>query len=179
MAELDLTLQRLWEEHLTGLQAVSVQAAQARSELDEARSTVERLTAAVAALRPPDDAALSRRRVGEVDQPESLVRARRGREHERTVREARALLDTAQNRVRSLQARLVDLGSREAEALRTTVERARTEVRLALVRRAVYDHALLARHPQGHLVAGLLDRSEPSLPDWAGTDADSGIGRAA
>ncbi|MGH3887184.1 MAG: hypothetical protein ACRDSZ_11575 [Pseudonocardiaceae bacterium] len=120
---------------------------------------------------PPDrDAPL--RRMGEVDQPLELIRDRRDREHQRAVARLRERREHADDEVTAARRRQVDLSV--ALASRWAQDEARLHRLHAtfLRARAIYDHALLQRHPLPDLVRPELDMTVPPVPEWPSDSTD-------
>jgi hypothetical protein len=143
-----------WAEH-------GAAARQARTDLPVA----EQALADALATRPDPDAP-PERRLGEERRPEALVRARRLREHERAVEVARqeqlcvrARLWTSEQEQARLRSQ-VDNFHRQAV---DQVYRLRASYQRGL---AIYDRALLRRHPDGDLLRDLLVTRDPALPEW-------------
>lgn len=129
---------------------------------------IEKLAAEVHAVRTnaPDPNARPVRRLGERHQSEEVVRNRRLREHRQELgrlnvqqRDAQEELDRAQRKRARLKAEIV--GIRES-AIRRAFHLQATFLR----DEALYQRALLARHPLSDLLRPLLDREAPQLPDW-------------
>ena len=167
MDDRDLVLQRIWAEHVERTTQLVAQAEQVvvvlvplRAEADRARRDRESVDAV------PLTAVLGERRFGEDRADDLLVRRRRQRDHDRRTGAAAGRLTRAEAEVAAAEAQLARLVAERSADLRRTVQEGRTAVRLALSRRGVYDVALLARHPHGHLVGPVLDQSAPPLPGW-------------
>lgn len=120
---------------------------------------------------PPDRAA-PLRHAGETHQPVELIRDRRDRQHERVVAKVRQRQKDADHEVAAARQRRAAL---EAElAVRWAHGKARVGRLHATFQRtrAIYDHALLRRHPLQELVRPVLDTTIPPLPEWPGDPAD-------
>lgn len=125
----------------------------------------EQRLAEVLASRPGPDAPLERR-LGEERRPEALVRARRLREHERAVEAARRerwLLCDERSAAEQERARLRVGVERAHQRAVDQVHRLRASYQRDL---AIYDQALLRRHPDGELLRDLLVTRDLLPPEW-------------
>jgi len=110
---------------------------------------------------------LRERRLAEAGYPESLVRARRLADHERSwVKAELEYLDAARRLSESERVATVlrDAVARQAAVARM---RARREYEHACRRVAVYWRQLLRAHPHGPLLNGRINSAGPALPAWA------------
>lgn len=141
--------------------------AQKRAELSAAQEELRTLEG----NRPGPGTAPERRRGDEL-QTDDIVRARRAREQAARENTASAKVEALTRDLAAGQQERANLAA-QINALRAkaradvAVLRATAEVRLA-----VYDHALLRRHPDADLVRRLLDDSLPGLPGWLAEDRD-------
>jgi hypothetical protein len=141
--------------------------AQKRAELSAAQDKLR----TIEGNRPGPGTAPERRRGDEL-QTDDIVRARRAREQAARENTASAKIEALTRDLATGQQERADLVAR-INALRAKARadvaalRATAEVRLA-----VYDHALLRRHPDADLVRRLLDDSLPGLPGWLAEDQD-------
>ena len=145
-----------------------------RRELVSLRHRIPKLRAAVEraeqALREAEaerpDPANPERRPGDRDASPELVLERRRREHRRRLDRARTALGQAQAALEhdELAAQVLeteldgghDLAASRAQRSRATFKR----------KRAIYDRALLHRHPDRRVMDGLLDDGLPPFPSW-------------
>jgi hypothetical protein len=120
---------------------------------------------AAAEARRPDPTRPLRRR-GETNQSEEVVRARRQREYDRRLQPLRDRLDRLANE----ETDQIDRRDRMAATLAALdAERERVErwvTSMQLHARAIYDQALLRRHPYGDHVGPLMDGARVTLPAW-------------
>ncbi|MFG1926555.1 hypothetical protein [Cryptosporangium sp. NPDC048952] len=98
--------------------------------------------------------------------PEDVVRDRYRRRRDRNrsalLNERDRLQQALKKHDGAKAARSAELGKLGAE----TVRDAERQYQLFRARRAAYDHALIARHPDGLMLAHQLDTSDPPKPDW-------------
>ncbi|WP_127504178.1 hypothetical protein [Actinoplanes solisilvae] len=166
-------------EYLANVFRVRAECAEA---IDDATRRVQRLGHDIADLRArlidvrtrtaeterrkPSTTGPPEREPGDRHHPDDLVRARRVREH------AKRLAELIAER-RDLEEKLRRAGQEQSET-RSRIEAWRrrpgeAETRFAATfwrERALYDQALLRRHPQADLVRPILDNAIPRLPPW-------------
>ncbi|RSM65236.1 hypothetical protein DMH04_49615 [Kibdelosporangium aridum] len=140
-------------------------AAQA-ARLELAKTEFSQAEANLAALVEPTEEELGEARFGEERRSATAIQRRRRREFEARRRELKAAVAACAGRVES------------AEGVVTRInERIRREVKVASVRvirlhehahrrLATYHRVLIRFHPDGELVAAVLDSSQPELPEW-------------
>jgi hypothetical protein len=159
--------ERARRDMLADVEPVQQQLAALRAELagcgDKAAGLRKRLDAMPDS---PDEAALTRRTVVEQHADETLVRARRQREHD--ARRARLVAEEelAAAKVRALaveEARLAGLIGAREQMLDTRVRQLHEHT---LRRCATYRHHLVRKHPDGNALIPFLDLALPALPDW-------------
>jgi hypothetical protein len=134
------------------------------SEIDRHRNDLRRLEEQIDAIRtePVDE----RRMPGERTTPSNLVRLRRRRERDRSLAPLRLLRDRLNEQLGRLEG---DRESMQVELQRIQQQFAirANRIHLAVIReRAVYDQALLHRHPHRFLLAENLDPTIKPLPRW-------------
>ncbi len=163
-------LDRSEREHrhmLTDLEPVQRQLAALRAETASGNEKVAEIRKRLGAMPEKlDEAALTRRTVVEQHTDETLVRARRQREHD--ARRARLMAEEEQaiTKVRSLaveEARLAGLINAREHILATRVRQLHEHT---LRRCAIYRHHLVRKHPDGSALIPFLDLALPALPDW-------------
>jgi hypothetical protein len=165
----------LWVRHLEEIEGHGRELARLDGQLTSMRSALQEARSELAhrqAAGPNPDAPV--RKPGEADAPIELVRARRMREHQRSVDAARQRYERASEAVAAAEAQHAFLNAEIADRREITVARTWRLHATSRRIRAIYDGALLRRHPQHALVRAALDLSGPPLPDWA---ADDGPGR--
>lgn len=113
-----------------------------------------------------DEAALTLRNAVEQHISETLVRARRQREHDAKRAKVAAELQQAVEKVRALrveQARLLEMITTREQILAARVRQLHEHT---LRRCATYRHHLGRKHPDGNALIPYLNLALPSLPDW-------------
>lgn len=147
-------------------------------DLDRRLALVLAKLARLVAAKPPADGR-PERHLGERDRPEELVRIRRARDHAKevaTLTAERTALERERRAARQRRERV----RAHVQALRRHAVEAQNRFEATFYReRAVYDQALLRRHPQAALVRPMLDGSLPPVPRWqyAATGRDQREGR--
>ncbi|MBL8929297.1 MAG: hypothetical protein JNL54_04160 [Kineosporiaceae bacterium] len=163
----DLALQRIWADHVGRTSRIVAAADELVARLGVLRALAERARHDLQAVDGvPLATVLAERRFGEERADDLLVRRRRQRDHDRRTTAAADRLARAEAAVAADEAELARLVVARAADLRWTVQQGRNTVRIALSQRGVYDAALVARHPHGHLVRAALDATAPPLPGW-------------
>ncbi|MFC0541923.1 hypothetical protein [Kutzneria chonburiensis] len=143
---------------------------------DELSAAANALTSVEASA--PDPTAPPEYRPGDERHPDDRVRARRMREHERAVNRARAHHRGVQEALTASLATQADLRAR-IEQLRTEAASEAAGMRaLVMAQQALYDTALLRRHPDAELLRRLLDAGEPDLSTWLGSLSSDDIEEA-
>ncbi|MEU7791904.1 hypothetical protein AB0B11_00615 [Micromonospora tulbaghiae] len=146
-----------------------------RAELPLLHDNLAALESALAAAeaRHREAGAGVERRMGERFQPEELIRARRAREHARRLDPQRRARDQARAEIQAAQRRLAELRVRIDGLFQHAVGVAwRLRARCSR-EQALYDEALLRRHPDGDLLRDLLDTRPPDLPRWVHEPAEA------
>jgi len=152
---------------LTDLEPVHRQLAALRAGIAGGNDQVAAIRERLGAMpEKPDEAALTCRTVVEQHADETLVRARRQREHD--ARRARLVTEEqeAVAKVGGLaveEARLAGLLSTREQILATRVRQLHEHT---LRRCATYRHHLVRKHPDGSALIPFLDLALPVLPDW-------------
>jgi hypothetical protein len=106
------------------------------------------------------------RRRGEATQREEIVRARRQREFDASVGPIRVRLDALQSARKEQMDRRDDAAARLAAIAAERVRVERWISAMQLHARAIYDQALIDRHPHGGHVGPLLEGATLDLPPW-------------
>lgn len=122
-------------------------------------------TVVVTEARTPDPTAPPTARHGDRFQSEAVIRGRRQREHGTTLTRARGTRDTLRQQLAEARDIRADLRARLGDLRRQAVADAEELRAAVLAQQALYDQALLRRHPDGELLAPLLDTD---VPDVAG-----------
>jgi hypothetical protein len=162
-------LDRAEREHrhmLKDLEPVHHQLAGVRQDIAGGEEQVTEIHKRLGAIREPDEAALTQRNAVEQHIPDSLVRARRQREHDDRRGRVQAELDQALARLRGLrveEARITRMILTREQILATRVGQLHEHT---LRRCATYKHHLVRRHPDGQALIPFLDLALPALPDW-------------
>jgi hypothetical protein len=134
------------------------------------RDLADRTTEALRAAAAPDEAELSRRRAGEQDLPDELVRQRRVVERERVAAAAKSARADVQLRLDATlaeQAHLEAQQQNQADVARSRVLRLVDHAdRLA----AIYRRALVRRHPQREALVDRWSTELASPPAWVLAD---------
>jgi hypothetical protein len=164
---------------------------QLRSQLQqEAVALAEGIAAEVAVIGPLEDRRVvleeelrdlaERRRVsdgrpdadlrltGEENTPITTVRRRRGRSYDRRTSELRSALSEVAAQLAQHEVSKAGLQVRLDRARADFASRAEQVHQETLARRALYDRALMHRHPQRYQLTDRLDMTVKDLPDWVG-----------
>ncbi|HKS48253.1 MAG TPA: ATP-binding cassette domain-containing protein [Amycolatopsis sp.] len=165
--------EREWIEREAGWAGDQQRLAASVTELAQAERELARAEAELAELPPrPTGEELTRRRLGEAQRPERIVRLRRFREHagrraqlKREVRAARARVDEVEQEVAAIR----DLLERHALVALARVRRLHEYTHLRL---ASYRRRLVRGHRYGPLVNQAMDMLDPRFPEWARETGD-------
>lgn len=115
----------------------------------------------------PAEHVLTARRLAEAHHPESLIRARRTADHERSRDAVEAEYESAQHAASNARSAVAEI-AKLIEARQTAAQiRARQCHEHAWRRVAVYWRQLVRSHPDGAVLNEQLKPVGPDLPDWA------------
>ncbi|MDQ2876251.1 MAG: ATP-binding cassette domain-containing protein, partial [Actinomycetota bacterium] len=138
--------------------------AAARSALEWAASAFDRETGMLAE-RP------GRRRLGEEDQPGTVIAQRRRRDFEKLLDRARAGVTRAEAEVRAIEGEVAGALHEAEQHHQAAVIRVHRQHEYVHRRLARYRRALVRAHPDGAWVNLMLGTPAPEIPGWALPDA--------
>jgi hypothetical protein len=159
--------EREHRQTLTDLEPVQRRLAALRQEIAGSSEKAARIRERLGAVpEKPDEAVLTRRTAVEQHTAETLVRARRQREHD--ARRARLMAEEEQavREVRSLTAEEADLAGLVSAREQILAAQIRQLHEHTLRRCATYQHHLVRKHPDGNALIPFLNLARPALPDW-------------
>jgi hypothetical protein len=141
--------------------------------LEDVRGRLER-----AERERPSRTGPPEREPGDRHHDEAMARTRRTREHARRIAELSEERKQLEQRLREIGRKREEIIARNETLRRKAVESEQRYAAVFVHERAVYDRALLRRHPLGDLVGPLLDNRIPRLEVWrhalAGGDRRAG-----
>lgn len=159
--------EREYRQMLIDIEPVFRQLAALRQDIEAAEEKVTEIRERLDSIPPlPAEAVLASRNVVEQHADETLVRARRLREHD--ARRAKVLAEEQQavEKIRALrieEARLTEMIAAREQILATRVRQLHEH---ALGRCSTYMRHLVRKHPDGAALIPFLYLARPALPDW-------------
>jgi hypothetical protein len=165
----------LWETFFVAHAHRQARLAELRSELVNAHAEqrfAEQDIARVGAVPSPGTV---RAGPGELahERPPELVLRRRTREHARETAVAHGRVESARTRIAGTEREIARLTEQDTEHQHVTAVREHRAMTRFVAERALYDAALVRRHPDGTQLAPLLDRTPPPLTAWAEAGLDA------
>ena len=173
LREYDQASARVFREYTeqTGPRWSNLESVRRRIEVIIGQIEQARTDLATAERRRPAPGSEPVRRLGDERRSPQLVAARRNRDFDREVSRERDALRRLEETERSLRTQNADLGAQIATLHRDAAARVaalRTEF---AERQAIYNYALIRRHPEPDVLLALLEIGVPEEPGWIGAPA--------